>query len=176
MVQNPGGIKGDAADYYDTSSAVIAQNDSSSPDGMAQFILPFYGVESRSGTSGLTTVGVAREIYINYRRGRLTLFEIARRKRPWTSVLLKSKDRVKLDKPASKLDRAIWELQHDANSSGQVGIPFESWDFHTQTSSESNEELLEMSRKMVELVLNDSEIKAFLGKLFAAQRILSVQF
>ncbi|KAF7948106.1 uncharacterized protein EAE97_003517 [Botrytis byssoidea] len=167
MVQNPGGIKGDAADYYDTSSAVIAQNDSSNPDGMAQFVLPCYGVESRSGRNGLTTVGVAGEIYTNYRRGRLMLFEIARRKRPWISVLLKNKDRVKLDEPASKLDRAIWDLQHDASSRWQVSIPMEGWDFPTQASSESNEELLEMGRMMGELMLNDSEIKAFLDSATA---------
>ncbi|KAF7890442.1 hypothetical protein EAF00_008757 [Botryotinia globosa] len=168
MDQTSRGSKGNAADSDNVHFAIITQKDSSNLDGMAHFELPRYDVQDFSEIAGLTTVGIANEIYTNYRRGRLMLFEIARRKRPWTSVLLKNKDRVKLDEPASKLDRAIWDLQHDASLNWQVGRPINYyWYFHTQALSKSNEELLEMSRMMRELIFDDSEIKAFLDSATA---------
>ncbi|KAF7859664.1 hypothetical protein EAF04_008743 [Stromatinia cepivora] len=157
-------IKISKGDDVDTQFAIVTKNDSSNSDGLAQFQLPTYGVETaenRSSIRYLTTMSILGEIRTNYKRGRLMLFEIARRKRPWASLMSKNRDRIKLDGPASELDRALNDMIHDGVS-GDVGMPCWPWHNRARKSSKFEEECREMGQMQEELTLNDPEIKEFL--------------
>ncbi|APA13634.1 predicted protein [Sclerotinia sclerotiorum 1980 UF-70] len=150
-------------DDTDTHFAIVTKNDSSKSDETVQFKLPTYGVITtlHSAVDYLTTVGILKEIYTNYYRGRLMIFEIARRKRPWASLLSKNRDRIKLDGPASELDRALFDMIYHSVS-GDVGTSIWLWHDRALESSKNKEKHREMEHRQKELILYDPEIKEFL--------------
>ncbi|CAD6452385.1 9ccbc437-3b21-4c47-9289-890b7278e631 [Sclerotinia trifoliorum] len=89
------------------------------------------------------------------------IFEIARRKRPWASLLSKNRDRIKLDGSALELDRALNDAVHD-EVGGAVGLPTWIWHIRARNSSKFEKERYEMSQRQEKLILNDPEIKEFL--------------
>lgn len=161
---------------YDDSSpdfAVIQKSDSRNSDGTAQFELPTYDVTppwEHSSRDPLTTVGVLIEIRANYKRSRLMLYETARRKHSWSSLMSKKRGKIKLDGPASELDRALNDMVY-SRVSGDVGTTCSAWHRGVRTglSSKVKEEGYEVGKMQAELVLNDSEIKEFISTLLVSR-------
>lgn len=152
--------------------AVVTRNDSSNYDGMAQFQLPTYSIEprwKRSSLSPLTVISIVTEIRANYNRCRSILFETARRKRPFVSLMSKNRDRIILSGPASELDRALNGIVHECSLSGDFGrscLTFcRQFQVRESLRLKWQEESSAFFESQEELILNDPEIQKSLGML-----------
>lgn len=78
--------------------------------------------------------------------------------------------KIKLDGPASELDRALNDMVY-SRVSGDVGTTCSAWHHGVRTglSSKVKEEGYEVGKMQAELVLNDSEIKEFISTLLVSR-------
>lgn len=158
--------------------AVIRKSHSRTSDGTTHFELPNYRDNVDASTSypcPLTTVRIVEEIHANYHRGRLILFETARRKRSFISLVLGNRNIVELDGPASVLDHALSDMLSDKSLSGDIGDSLWHWynQAHQSFRAKMQEESSEMYVKHEELILSDSEIKESIGGLFIPRTSLN---
>ncbi|TEY49550.1 hypothetical protein BOTCAL_0284g00150 [Botryotinia calthae] len=163
-------ISDSGSDDGDADFTVNTQNDSKNLDATAVFEPPIYVIQDWSGEEPLTRLNISKGIRANYWRGRSMLYEIARKERRWTSFVFRNKDtRIKLLGPALKLDHALHDMMYDCGMGGEVGADICEWHCIAHESSKAEEEGVQKKRMMTELVLNDSEIIAFEGKLLISQ-------